>query len=423
MVNNEAVLKENDKKAKPTKINKLKIAGLVSVALCLVGGYLVNSFNKNYMYNGKIANNIFVEGVDISNMSKEDAVVVVNETYKPGKMSLSYENNKFEILPEDIDLKYNINEVVDNAYNYTKTDSYFNNVKRLFTLKKEEQIFTLKNSFDGDKLDEKIEKMSKDINVSVKNASLRVSSGGSFSVSPSTTGKEFDMKANKEAINTAIENRTYGAVSLKVNDIKPKITTEAVKSVNTLLSQHTTTFSTNLAGRVANIKVSSNRMSDVLLMPGDVYSYNKQTGIRTIANGFYNAPVIVNQELVDAPGGGVCQTSTTLYNAVLYSGLKIDQVQNHSLTSSYAPRGKDAMVNDAGSDLKFSNPYDHPVYVKSFVTNGKVTCQIYGNSADKPNVDIIVEPFHMGAKTYRTFKDSSGKKIKTEYIATSKYKK
>lgn len=423
MVNNEAVLKENAKKEKNTKNIKLKVISLVCFTLCVIGGFAINSFNKNYMYNGKIAGNIFIEGVNISQMTKEEAITAVNKQYKPKKLSLSYDNKSYEILPQDIDLKYNVDSVVDNAYNYTKTDSYFDNVKRLFQLKKESQVFTLENSFSEKKLDSKLENIEKDINVSVKNASLRVSNGGGFSVTPAITGKAFDLQVSKEAINSAISNREYGKVALTVKDINPKISTQAVKSVDTLLSQHTTSFGTNMAGRVANIKVSSNRISDVLLMPGEVYSYNNQTGIRTISNGFYNAPVIINEELVDAPGGGVCQTSTTLYNAVLYSGLKIEQVQNHSLTSSYAPRGKDAMVNDAGGDLKFSNPYDHPIYVKSFVTNGKITCQIYGNSADKPNVDIIVKPFHMGAKTYRTFKDSSGNKIKTEYIATSKYKK
>lgn len=81
------------------------------------------------------------------------------------------------------------------------------------------------------------------------------------------------------------------------------------------------------------------------------------------------------------------------------------------------------MVNDSGSDLKFSNPYDHPIYVKSIVNGGTLTCQIYGNSADKPNVDIRIDTFPMGAKTYRIFKDASGNKIKTEYITTSVYKK
>ena len=401
---------------------KFKIATIIGILLVLICGYMVYYFNNNYMYNGKIANNIFIEDVNISLMTKEEAIALVNQNYKTESLSLNYNGNTFEILPEDIDLKYNVEEVVNSAYNYTKTDSYFENVKRLFQLEKTNKNFTLKNSFDEVKLSKSLENIANKINIPVKNAKLYIS-GGSFNVTPSTTGKEFDVASNKEAIYEAINSKKYGEVNLKVNDINPKISTSMVKSVDTLLAEHSTKFSTNLFGRAENIRISSNRISDVLLMPGEVYSYNNLTGIRTIANGYYNAPVIINGDLEDAPGGGVCQTSTTLYNAVLYSGLKIEQVKNHSITSNYAPRGKDAMVNDSGSDLKFSNPYDHPIYVKSIVNGDTITCQIYGNSEDKPNVDIRIDTFPMGAKTYRIFKDDSGNKIKTEYIATSVYKK
>lgn len=401
---------------------KFKIATIIGILLVLICGYMVYYFNNNYMYNGKIANNIFIEDVNISLMTKEEAIALVNQNYKTESLSLNYNGNTFKILPEDIDLKYNVEEVVNSAYNYTKTDSYFENVKRLFQLEKTNKNFTLKNSFDEVKLSKSLENIANKINIPVKNAKLYIS-GGSFNVTPSTTGKEFDVASNKEAIYEAINSKKYGEVNLKVNDINPKISTSMVKSVDTLLAEHSTKFSTNLFGRAENIRISSNRISDVLLMPGEVYSYNNLTGIRTIANGYYNAPVIINGDLEDAPGGGVCQTSTTLYNAVLYSGLKIEQVKNHSITSNYAPRGKDAMVNDSGSDLKFSNPYDHPIYVKSIVNGDTITCQIYGNSEDKPNVDIRIDTFPMGAKTYRIFKDDSGNKIKTEYIATSVYKK
>ena len=418
-MNNYVVVEDSISKSKNSKF---KIAMIIGILLVLICGYMVYYFNNNYMYNGKIANNIFVEDVNISLMTKEEAIALVNQNYKAEALSLNYNGNTFKILPEDIDLKYNVEEVVNSAYNYTKTDSYFKNVKRLFQLEKSNKSFILENSFDEAKLSKSLENIANKINVPVKNAKLYIS-GGSFNVTPSTTGKEFDVASNTEAIYEAINNKNYGEISLKVNDINPKISTSMAKSVDTLLAEHSTKFSTNLFGRAENIRISSNRISDVLLMPGEVYSYNNLTGKRTIANGYHNAPVIINGDLEDGPGGGVCQTSTTLYNAVLYSGLKIEQVKNHSITSNYAPRGKDAMVNDSGSDFKFSNPYDHPIYVKSIVNGDTITCQIYGNSEDKPNVDIRIDTFPMGAKTYRIFKDDSGNNIKTEYIATSVYKK
>lgn len=418
-MSNEAIIEESLVKSKNTKF---KVSIIIGILISIIGGYIIYSFNNNYMYNGKVANNIFIEDVNISLMTKDEAISLINERYKPKALSLTYNGESYELLPEDIDLVYNIEEVVNNAYNYTKTDSYFNNVKRLFQLEKTAQEYTLENSFNESKLSEVIDNIAKNVNIPVKNAKLYIS-GSSFNVTPSSIGKELDIASNKESIYEAIKSKKYGEVSLKINDIEPDITTAMAKSIDTLLAEHSTTFSTSLPGRTANIQVSSQRISDVLLMPGETYSYNNQTGIRTIENGFYNAPVIISGQLEDAPGGGVCQTSTTLYNAVLYSGLTIEQVQNHSITSNYAPRGRDAMVNDSGSDLKFSNPYNHPIYVKSYANNGTVTCQIYGNSADKQNIDIKIDTFPMGAKTYRVFKDSSGNEIKTEYISTSVYRK
>ena len=418
-MNSEIVLEESSTKPKRTA---LKIFLIIVLLIILGSSYLVHSFNNKYVYNGKIANNMFIENINISSMTKEEAINLINEKYNPQTVSLSYNDDSFTISPEDIDLKYNVNEVVNDAYNYTKTDSYFENVKRLFELDKAQKEFTLKTSFNEEKLDKILENMAEDINISAKNATLKISNN-SFSTTSSREGKEFNIKENKEAIIKVINDRTYGAINLKVDTINPRISTSMVKSVDTLLSEHTTSFNKNLVERSSNIKVSSDRISDVLLMPGEVFSYNKHTGKRTISNGYFNAPVIVNGELEDGPGGGVCQTSTTLYNAVLYSGLKVNSVTNHSITSAYAPRGKDAMVNDSGTDFKFTNTYSHPVYIKSIVEDGKITCQIYGNSADKQNIEIKLENFNMGAKTYRVYKDDSGKEIKTEYIDTSVYKK
>ena len=151
-------------------------------------------------------------------MTKEEAVDLISQNHKPQAISLTYNDNSFSINPEDIDLKYNIEEVVNNAYNYTKTDSYFENVKRLFQLDKTKKEYTLKNSFDEAKLSSKLEQIASEVNVPVRNAKLLIS-GGSFNVTPSITGKEFDISSNKEAIYEAINSRNYGTIDLKINDI------------------------------------------------------------------------------------------------------------------------------------------------------------------------------------------------------------
>lgn len=408
------------------KENKRKSAIVFSIGLILIFGIMINYFNKNYIYNDKIAKNIYIENIDVSDMTKEEAIKVVNENISPHDINLLYEDKSYKIFPNDIDLNYNTKEVVDKAYNYTKTDSYIENIKRYLSLKNNKKEFNIKSSYNESKLSEKIQKISNDINVSLVNAKVYISNYGGISTSPSTTGKELDVANTKDIILNNIKNKDHSEINLKVNIKEPHIKTEDAKSVNTLLGEFTTRFSTSLIGRAHNIRVAGNKSSDVLLMPGEEYSYNEHTGTRNKSNGYKDAPVIVNGKLEDGLGGGVCQVSTTLYNAVLESGLKLTSITNHSLLSTYVPIGRDAMVNDGGTDFRFKNQYNHPVYIKTVVGDGTLTCRIYGNDSDKKNIEIYVETFKQNglnaSKTYRKYKDSNGNVVDIEYIHKSVYK-
>ena len=108
-----------------------------------------------------------------------------------------------------------------------------------------------------------------------------------------------------------------------------------LENIDTILGSHSTKFDSSVSGRSQNIKLSAQRTSDILLMPGETFSYNKSTGQRTLSNGYQNAPVIVQGVVQEGIGGGVCQVSTTLYNAVLYSGLEIESIKNHSISKLF----------------------------------------------------------------------------------------
>lgn len=422
----------NKKQKKFSKVKNLKknkktngIIGAIIVAFSL--GIMIYHFNQTYIYSNNIAKNIFIENIDVSQMTKEEAIKAVTKNQSPKNIYLSYEDKKYEILPKDIDLKYNVEETVEEAYNYTKTDKYFENVKRYFSLKDNKKNIEIKPSYDEAKLSEDIQNISNDINIEMVNAKVYISNSGSISASQSTTGKELDIASTKESIINTIKNKEYNEIQLKANIKNPHIKTQDAKSVNTLLAQFTTKFSTNASNRTYNIKNAANKSSNVLLMPGEEFSYNNLTGVRNKANGYKDAPVIINGKLEDALGGGVCQVSTTLYNSVLSSGLQLTSRTNHSLVSSYVPLGRDAMVNDSGTDFRFKNPYSHPIYIKNIVGNGTVTSRIYGNSTDKKNIDIKVDTFKENgldaARTYRLYKDSNQNVIKKEYIDKSVYKK
>lgn len=411
-------------KSEKSKAKKYTIIGLVAI-ICVLG-ISINYFNKKYIYTDVIAKNIFIEGIDVSNLTKEEAINCINKNITLSDIQLNYDGETNIISPDEIDLKYNTSEVVDEAYNYTKTDSYFENIKRFFDLNKNIKNLEIKSLYNENKLSEKIQSISESINVDMENAKVYISDSGNISASSATIGKELDIASTKESIYDAIKNKDYKAIDLKVNIKEPKISTEAAKSVNTLLAEFSTKFSTNDSNRVTNIVLSAKATSDVLLMPGEEFSYNNLTGKRTKSNGYKDAPVIINGKLEQDVGGGVCQVSSTLFNSVLYSGLDVTSRRNHSLKSSYVSIGRDAMVSDGGSDFRFKNPYSHPVYIKNTVSNGVITSKIYGNSSDKKNISIKVEPYTTGgldaAKTYIEYRDSNGNVTRTQYISNSVYK-
>lgn len=423
-VSQSSTLDESFYKSGKSNVKKYKIVGLMAI-ICVLG-VSINYFNKKYIYTNVIAKNIFVEGIDVSNLTKEEAINYVNENVILGELQLNYNGETNVISPDEIDLKYNTSEVVDEAYHYTKTDSYFENVKRFFDLNKNSKNLEIKSLYNENKLSEKIQNISDSINVDMKNAKVYISDSGNISTSSATIGKELDIASTKESIYDAIKNKDYKSIDLKVNIKEPKISTEAVKSVNTLLAEFSTKFSTKDSNRVTNVVLSAKATSDVLLMPGEEFSYNNLTGKRTASNGYKDAPVIINGKLEQDVGGGVCQVSSTLFNSVLYSGLDVTSRRNHSLKSSYVSIGRDAMVSDGGSDFRFKNPYSHPVYIKNTVSNGVITSKIYGNISDKKNISIKVEPYTTegldAAKTYIEYKDSNGKVIRTQYISNSVYK-
>lgn len=423
-VSQSSTLDESFYKSGKSNVKKYKIVGLMAI-ICVLG-VSINYFNKKYIYTNVIAKNIFVEGIDVSNLTKEEAINYVNENVILGELQLNYNGETNVISPDEIDLKYNTSEVVEKAYNYTKTDSYFENVKRFFNLNKNSKNLEIKSLYNENKLSEKIQNISDSINVDMKNAKVYISDSGNISVSSATIGKELDIASTKESIYDALKNKDFKSIDLKVNIKEPKISTEAVKSVNTLLAEFSTKFSTKDSNRVTNVVLSAKATSDVLLMPGEEFSYNNLTGKRTTSNGYKDAPVIINGKLEQDVGGGVCQVSSTLFNSVLYSGLDVTSRRNHSLKSSYVSIGRDAMVSDGGSDFRFKNPYSHPVYIKNTVSNGVITSKIYGNTSDKKNISIKVEPYTTegldAAKTYIEYKDSNGKVIRTQYISNSVYK-
>ena len=256
-------------------------------------------------------------------------------------------------------------------------------------------------------------------------ATFYVEPSGEIKRSESKEGRDVDISKLKDDIYNMINKKKIKDINLPVLTLYPKTSTKQVKSINSILGQFSTSFNDSTS-RGSNIHVAGESTSDVLLMPGETFSYNKKTGARNWVNGYQSAPIIVGGKVVNGEGGGVCQVSTTIYNAALLSGLTIDEVHNHSLPSRYAPRGRDATVSYGYTDLKFTNPYTHPVYIKNIVGNGAITSKIYGCSLDRERIVIRMEEEYLKdkitVKTYRLYLDEENNVMRRELVNTSIYK-
>lgn len=373
----------------------------------------------------KIHRNITIQNIDVGKLTEKQAINKLKSTYPLKDFNITYNNERWTIKPESIDLNYHIEEMVKEAFNYTRSSSTMENIKRKskLNLKKEHNI-KLKATYDEIKLSKKLEVICNKINVDAVDATFRVELTGELKTTESKEGREVDLSRLKEDIYDMINKKKIEDINLPVITLYPKVSTKQVKSIDSVLGEFSTSFN-NSTSRGSNIHVAGQQTSDILLMPGDTFSYNKCTGARNWVNGYKSAPVIVGGKVTNGEGGGVCQVSTTIYNAALMSGLTIDEVHNHSLPSRYVQRGRDATVSYGYTDLKFTNPFTNPVYIKNIVGNGAITSKIYGCNLDREKIIIkIVEEYRKSkitVQTYRLFLDEENNIMKKELVNTSFY--
>ncbi|MDQ0230045.1 vancomycin resistance protein YoaR [Metabacillus malikii] len=161
-------------------------------------------------------------------------------------------------------------------------------------------------------------------------------------------------------------------VILPVEEEAPNVTEETVKGIDeVVIGSYKTTFNAGVEGRTKNIALSAGTINQIVLGPGDRFYFNLVVGERTVERGYQKAMEIVDKEFVEGIGGGICQTSSTLYNAVTAAGLEVIEVHSHSRSIGYVPPGRDATVSWNGPDFKFMNNKDYPVMIKTIVdTNG-----------------------------------------------------
>lgn len=214
----------------------------------------------------------------------------------------------------------------------------------------------------------------------------------------------------------------YGEVTV------PKLTEKQAKLCNTEIGEYVTSYDGAGAGRKRNIKNGAGKLHGTVVLPGEEFSVSKVLLPFTEENGYAVAGSYVNGKLSESIGGGVCQLSTTLYNALLYTKLSITRRQAHSLPVGYIPLGRDAAIAENLKDLCFRNTSDVPVLILCEADDAKVTVTLYGKESLKCN-DVILESVvteetkeKVTVNVFRTAAGTDGAVVR-EYVSTDRYKK
>lgn len=332
---------------------------------------------------GLIVPGVSVMGVDVGGLTIDEAERYLARHFEakvkePIQIYLGGES--WSELPANLGVDVDLRRMVEAAGEVGQSGSLIERMwTRLVALSRGVDI-PIDVAVDQRAVEEWLERIAASVERPPKDASLIVSPDGLVSIVPSQTGYTVERSGVAERLAQVALQSSPRGIRLILNPVAPARSTEALRGEGdkSLLSAFTTQFDPSDANRTANIRIAAKALDGLVIEPGGLFSFNRTVGPRIEAFGYKEAPVIIDGELVPDIGGGVCQVSTTLYNAVLLAGLKVNTRIAHSIPSAYVPLGRDATVAYDYIDFKFENNTDAHILVKSWVEENELTIAFYG---------------------------------------------
>lgn len=380
-----------------------KIKVLVAVLFVAIAGSFLfandNIVRADVSADVTIEQGVYIGGIDVSGMTAEEATNAVNayvDSIKAQTITLVGPNGNLSYTLEEMGLTAKTDAAVSEAVSVGHLGNLVFRFKTLQDLGKENYVIDMGLAIDKQAVAEKIYKKVDKINIETIDNGLTLENG-SFVYVPGHAGNEVDIVASVNALSdyvatewelAAVENDQFQLTSITA---EPRGTQEELAVVKDLIGTFTTDYSTSAWGRCRNVENAASKINGTILFPGDQLSVYELINPINKENGYELAGAYVNGETVSSYGGGVCQVSTTLYNAALEAELDITMRYNHSMTVSYVPVAADAAIAGTYKDLRFVNNYDFPVYIEGTCRNKKITFNIYGVETRPANRKVTFE--------------------------------
>ena len=367
------------------------VAGVAALGYMLYHRHLVKELlSEEGIYRG-----ITIDGEDVSGMSPEEAVALLQSKYTAAveeeRVTLYFgDEEEWEYSFPELGAGYLLNEAVDKAYHTGRDGTEKENFHMGALLLKEGTDIEVEYGYDKAKMQEKLDELTKDFDREPKDSTL-TRSGGKFIVEPEINGRKMKQNETRENIASILDTRKSGKAEIEADVENAQITAEDNNHVTDLIGSFKTTYKNNDQNRNINLEVGCRNINGTIIPSGGVFSANAELGSQTIAGGYREAAIYNNGKVEKGVAGGVCQVTTTLYNAALKAELDIVERHPHSMTVGYVPLGRDAAVAGTYKDLKFKNNTDYPIYIEAYASAGNLVMNIYGHEIHAPGRGVDYE--------------------------------
>ena len=401
---------------------------------------------------------VTVDGMDLGGMTREDAGALVEgrQTQAASEFSLIVAGGekRWRITADEVPMTFNAGVVLDQAYRVGRVGTLEERYAQIQQAAQEGKQYVTGFTYDRSAVDALVDVIGDSLDYPAKDATLDAfdPNNHTFTFTKEADGYMIDRVQLKQDILAALDERAYDRVIIPQGQrIEPTLTLAQLQGVFGKIASYTTT-TTKDRDRNTNIAISAEALNGHMVLPGETMSFNNCTGRRTGEKGYREAGAIAGGVLVDDTGGGVCQTSSTLFNAVVRADLEIVERSAHSWPSTYVEKGEDATVNYPSLDFVFRNNGQFPVFVVAWYADREVTVEIYGKMLDngmtidlesevirtiKPDNDVIWvedETLPVGTTkagrqkrtgyvvdTYKVYKDAEGNEIERKKLWTTNY--
>ena len=347
----------------------------------------------------KIESGIYANDMDLSGMTTQEAgdkIKAYVDSFGGTEITLNAVNGgTINTTAAELGLKWGNETILNEVSNFGRDGDILQCYKELRDLEYQNKVYKVAFDFDKEKIRTIIEENAGQYNQEAVNATMIKTEAG-FEITEGHTGVMVDTGASADTVYDYLTDNWDGtgcSIDLVIVVEEPIGKAEDLAKVQDVLGTFTTSYSTSGGSRSANVANGCNLINGTTLFPGEEFSAYEAVAPFSEANGYYMAGSYLNGQVVDSLGGGICQVSTTLYNAVLLSELDVTERYNHSMIVTYVDPSADAAIAESsGKDFKFRNNTDYPIYIEGSTTSDKhITFTIYGVETRDSNREVAYE--------------------------------